>query len=112
MKKITTVIMSLAIVFGITVCAKADVYVHGYYRSNGSYVEPHYRSNPDNSIYNNWSTSPNINPYTGNRGTRSTQNYSSSYFSSTPRHSGNYMTRQYQSSNKRNSGYGSFFSGE
>ncbi len=25
----------------------ASVYVQGYYRSNGTYVQPHIRSNPD-----------------------------------------------------------------
>ncbi|WP_223144609.1 hypothetical protein [Deferribacter autotrophicus] len=46
----------------------ADVYVNGYYRSNGTYVSPHYRSNPDGNVWNNWSTRGNINPYTGQRG--------------------------------------------
>ena len=50
--------------------AFADVSVRGYYRSNGTYVQPHYRSNPDGNVYNNWSTYPNINPYTGRTGTR------------------------------------------
>ena len=31
----------------------ADVYVNGYYKSNGTYVKPHYRSNPDGYLYNN-----------------------------------------------------------
>jgi hypothetical protein len=47
-----------------------DVYVHGYYRNNGTYVAPHYRSQPDSSYNNNWSVSPNVNPYTGKYGTR------------------------------------------
>ena len=50
--------------------ASADVFVNGYFRSNGTYVQPHYRSSPDSNFYNNWSTYPNINPYTGRRGTR------------------------------------------
>ena len=44
--------------------APAATYVRGYYRSNGTYVQPHYRSSPDRSFYNNWSTRPNVNPYT------------------------------------------------
>jgi hypothetical protein len=52
--------------------ASADVYVRGYFRSNGSYVAPHFRSDPDGNFFNNWSTYPNINPYTGRRGTRLT----------------------------------------
>ena len=46
------------------------VYVRGHYRSNGTYVQPHYRSAPDRSFRNNWSTYPNVNPYTGKIGTR------------------------------------------
>jgi hypothetical protein len=45
-------------------------YVNGYYRRNGTYVKGHYRTNPDNSFYNNWSTKGNVNPYTGKVGTR------------------------------------------
>lgn len=31
-----------------------DVYVHGYSRSDGTYVQPHYRSAPDGNPYNNY----------------------------------------------------------
>jgi hypothetical protein len=47
-----------------------DVHVNGYFRSNGTCVQPHYRSHPDASYNNNWSVSPNVNPYTGQVGTR------------------------------------------
>lgn len=40
------------------------VKVNGYYRSNGTYVEPHYRTAPNNSNRDNFSTYGNINPYT------------------------------------------------
>ncbi len=33
----------------------SDVYVHGYTKKNGTYVQPHYRSSPDSSIWNNYS---------------------------------------------------------
>lgn len=32
----------------------ATVYVRGYTRSNGTYVAPHTRSNPDGNPYNNY----------------------------------------------------------
>ena len=48
----------------------ADTWVNGYYKSNGTYVQGHYRSSPDSYRNNNWSTSGNTNPYTGKRGTR------------------------------------------
>lgn len=44
------------------------VSVHGYTKSNGTYVAPHYRSAPDGNVYNNWSTVGNVNPYTGQPG--------------------------------------------
>lgn len=50
--------------------ANADTFVNGYYRSNGTYVAPHYRSDPDGIYNNNWSVQGNVNPYTGQYGTR------------------------------------------
>jgi hypothetical protein len=32
-------------------------------------VQGHYQTNPDGNIYNNWSTYPNVNPFTGRQGT-------------------------------------------
>jgi len=60
--------------------ASADVFVNGYTRSDGTYVQPYYRSNPDGNIYNNWSTKGNYNPYTGKPGTRNPYSgYNSTY---------------------------------
>jgi hypothetical protein len=50
--------------------AEADVYVRGHYRSDGTYVKPHHRSDPDGDFGNNWSTRGNVNPYTGEYGTK------------------------------------------
>ena len=52
-----------------------DTYVHGYYRKNGTYVQPHYRSNADGNPYNNYSTIGNYNPYTGQPGYVNPYNY-------------------------------------
>jgi hypothetical protein len=41
------------------------VYVRGYYRKNGTYVSPHYRTAPDGNPYNNYSFPGNYNPNTG-----------------------------------------------
>ena len=46
----------------------ADVYVNGYMRSDGVYVAPHYRTAPDSTLLNNYSTRGNVNPYTGQAG--------------------------------------------
>ena len=50
--------------------AFADNYVEGYYRSDGTYVAPHYRSSPNQYRYDNYSARGNTNPYTGERGTQ------------------------------------------
>jgi len=42
-----------------------SVSVRGHVNRSGTYVQPHYRSVPDRSPYNNWSFPGNVNPYTG-----------------------------------------------
>jgi hypothetical protein len=44
------------------------VYVEGYYRRNGTYVQPYMRTAPNNKTNDNFSAYPNINPYTGKQG--------------------------------------------
>jgi hypothetical protein len=53
----------------ITANAQGYHYVRPYYRSDGTFVQPHYQTNPDGNPYNNWSTYPNVNPFTGRPGT-------------------------------------------
>ena len=70
--------------------AGAQEFVSGHYRHNAngglSYVRPHYRTHADTSFYNNWSTYPNVNPYTGALGThhRPSYGYGSSYSAPRP----------------------------
>ncbi len=65
MKKILSALLVISIlIFAGSAFAK-DTYVKGYNRSNGTYVQPHYRTSPDNSLHNNYSTKGNVNPYTG-----------------------------------------------
>ena len=45
-----------------------DVYVNGYTRGDGTHVQGHYRSAPDSTVNNNFSTEGNVNPYTGKDG--------------------------------------------
>src|ERR1700726_2651261 len=49
--------------------AFADQFVHGYMRSNGTYVSPYYRSSPNGTVTDNFSYRGNVNPYTGAVGT-------------------------------------------
>jgi hypothetical protein len=44
-------------------------HVGGYTRSDGTYVAPHYQTNPNATKMDNWSTKGNSNPYTGKEGT-------------------------------------------
>ena len=62
----------LAGVLSLTVVspALADTFVNGHFRRDGTYIESHYRSNPDGNFSNNWSTQGNVNPYTGQSGTQ------------------------------------------
>lgn len=46
------------------------VKVGSYYKDNGTYVESHYRTAPNKTTLDNWSTKGNINPYTGKSGTK------------------------------------------
>lgn len=70
MRKRIMLIICVTMLLGSLGTAMADVRVRGYYRRNGTYVEPHYKSDPDGNVWNNWSSYGNINPYTGKRGTR------------------------------------------
>jgi len=64
MKKI--LLVSLVVLSSSSAFAE---YVRGYVRQNGTYVQPHFQTAPDNSMYNNYSTQGNVNPYTGQAGT-------------------------------------------
>jgi hypothetical protein len=91
MKKL---IFSLAFIFATAFAfAQNYTYVDGYTRSNGTYVQGHYRTTPNYTRNDNWSTRGNVNPFTGSAGTRSggynysnystpTYNYNRSYYNS------------------------------
>ena len=48
--------------------SSSDVYVKSYTRSDGTVVKGHYRSAPNSTNRDNFSTRGNINPYTGQKG--------------------------------------------
>lgn len=84
-----SILLAAAVVLTASSAAEAQTYVRGYYRSNGTYVAPHYRSYQDGNFYNNWSTYPNINPYTGRYGTQVNP----------PSYGGNYYRNNYYRNN-------------
>lgn len=59
-----------------------DVYVKGYFRKNGTYVEPHHRSAPDGNPHNNYSFPGNVNPYTGEVAKGDPETYLRNYYGS------------------------------
>lgn len=78
MKKICILIIGLLILAVIPITytkenntnTYAQTQVKGYYKKNGTYVAPHYRSSKDGYHNNNWSVKGNVNPHTGKRGTK------------------------------------------
>lgn len=68
-------IVILAVAAALTsTAAFADELVQGYTRSDGTYVEPHYRSSPNQYRDDNYSSQGNTNPYTGERGSQRNEN--------------------------------------
>lgn len=65
--------MKIALVIvGLLLAAEAfagTTYVNPYVKRDGTFVQGHYRTTQDSSVYNNWSTRGNTNPYTGEDGT-------------------------------------------
>jgi hypothetical protein len=68
--------MTIALAFAVPANAQSYHYVRGHVTKSGTYVAPHYQTNPDNSRMNNWSTKGNTNPFTGKAGTVSPYSYS------------------------------------
>src|SRR2546426_2161999 len=94
MKKL---IIALALVIGMATATFAQQYgyVRPYVRKDGTFVSGHYRTYPDGNFYNNWSTSGNINPFTGNPGYRTMPYYQTTpYYQTVPY----YQTTPYGSS--------------
>ena len=71
MKKIIVFVLSLVLVFGVFNFVDArTTKVRGYVKpSTGKYVAPHYKTTPNRTKIDNFSTKGNYNPYTGKKGT-------------------------------------------
>ncbi|MGA2417851.1 MAG: hypothetical protein ABSF55_01245 [Candidatus Staskawiczbacteria bacterium] len=83
MKKIIFVLFfSFIVIFSCASVAQAIVHVNGYFRKNGTYVAPHYRSDPNSTPTDNWSYPGNTNPMTGKTATGSVEEYLENYKSS------------------------------
>jgi len=97
-KRVVVQFIILVALFFVFDSAYAVVRVRGYTGKDGTYVQPHYRSNPDGNFYNNWSTKGNVNPYTGKPGTKTAPNVMSDVFAGgSYRSNGTYGQPQYES---------------
>jgi hypothetical protein len=61
---------AFALLFCSTVSDAKGVRVRGYTTRRGTYVMPAMRTSPNRTRTDNWSSRPNVNPYTGRVGTR------------------------------------------
>jgi hypothetical protein len=81
--------------------ASAQQYVHGYTRADGTQVQSYYRSTPNTTKLDNYSTRGNVNPYTGATGTvnpYATPSYQRSYRPAyQPTYQSSYQVPVYQS---------------
>ncbi len=59
------IVLAVTVTLTASSPAWAAQYVQGYYRSDGTYVQPYRRSDSDGSPFNNYSYPGNLNPYTG-----------------------------------------------
>lgn len=66
--KAIAVLLALCALLFVSVAEARGVRVRGYTRKDGTYVAPHYRSAPNSSRSDNYSTRGNYNPYTGKPG--------------------------------------------
>lgn len=74
------ILITMFLLFALSCEVYAATYVRGYTRRDGTYVSGHYRSTPNYTRLDNYSTKGNYNPYTGKAGTINPYNkYGSSY---------------------------------
>lgn len=80
MKKVLLLVLFFVFSFSFVSPNSADAtYVRGYYRSNGTYVQPYHRTSPNSTYRDNYSYKGNYNPYTGKIGTKTYRSYKYKY---------------------------------
>jgi opacity protein-like surface antigen len=75
MKTMALVFVLVVLLAGVALAT--DVYVRPYYRSDGTYVQGHYRTAPNSSTWDNYGTRGNRNPYTWEQGYRDPNRFQS-----------------------------------
>lgn len=66
MKKLILIISILTFLFSTFAWAQRET--RGYFKRDGTYVQPYYSTVPNDTPLDNWSTKGNYNPYTGKPG--------------------------------------------
>ena len=85
----TKLLIFIILVQIVSFYVDAQVKVKGYYRKDGTYVKPHYRSSPDGNPKNNWSYPGNTNLNTGEISTGNPDTYLKRYDNGATYGSGN-----------------------
>ncbi|GHV06626.1 hypothetical protein AGMMS50229_11760 [Campylobacterota bacterium] len=75
MSKAKKLVIALAILSGVSLSAQCTEYQNGYFRRDGTYVQPHWKTCKDGFSTNNFSSIGNTNAFTGQSGSRA-NNYS------------------------------------
>lgn len=65
----TVLFLSTVALLASAASAQQNTTVQSYTKSDGTYVQSYNRTAPDSTRTNNYSSSPNVNPYTGEHGT-------------------------------------------
>ena len=73
--------------------------VKGYFKKDGTYVMPHFKTAPDNSKFNNWSSKYNTNPFTGKAGTKDPYKIDYKLYSPTNSNNNNFSNYPSKSTN-------------
>jgi hypothetical protein len=69
MGRIAAVLAALVMFVGAPLHAQGKVRVKAHVTKKGAYIAPHVRTAPNKKRTDNWPSKPNVNPYTGKKGT-------------------------------------------
>ena len=65
-----TIVLLVGLLVAMLPAYAADHAVRGHVKKDGTYVAPSRATNPNRTQRDNYSSKPNVNPYTGKQGTR------------------------------------------
>ena len=70
MRRTLCLVMLFVFLLSSSLCYARAVRVRGGFTKSGTYRQSHYRTSPNKTKRDNWSTKGNVNPYTGKKGTK------------------------------------------